>query len=133
MACKDLAKVAAIGFVAFAAAPARGQQALPAPPPDSRTARAAVTAPFRLESCQPEPCPPGFECSLWPPAASGAMTLCRSTEQFRGKTLSRTFHIYTPIRASGPVPLVMYLHGGAPNTTTAALSQPFRVRNFRTR
>ncbi len=96
---------------------------LPPPPPDSRTGRAAAPAPFRLESCQPEPCPRGFNCALWPPETSGSMTLCRSTELFRGKTLQRTFHVYTPARATGPVPLVLYLHGGAPDTTTAALDQ----------
>lgn len=85
---------------------------------------AAPPGPFRFLSAERETCPAtGFDCTTWPPAASGTMWKMTSEERRAGDTLERTFHVYVPARVTGRVPLVVFLHGGAPATTTAALDQ----------
>ncbi|MCA2981220.1 MAG: hypothetical protein INH37_23345 [Myxococcaceae bacterium] len=49
-----------------------------------------------------------------------------SLEARDGGALERTFHVYVPSRVQGRVPLIVYLHGGAPATSTAALDQLVR-------
>ncbi len=49
---------------------------------------------------------------FWPEAELGELETYQSQETFGGNTLERSFHVYTPTRAQGRVPLFIYLHGG---------------------
>jgi poly(3-hydroxybutyrate) depolymerase len=51
-------------------------------------------------------------CANWPDGTNGALELYASTENFAGKTLDRTYHVYVPKGLAAKVPLVIALHGG---------------------
>ncbi len=91
----------------------------PAPPdpaaPDALSAPAAPST-FTYAGARPAECPesPLWCARYWPPAAQGEVTLHTSVEAFAptGATHPRTFRVYRPARATGPVPVVIALHGG---------------------
>jgi poly(3-hydroxybutyrate) depolymerase len=68
---------------------------------------------FELLDRAPEDCPLGaLGCAGWPDAADGPVYRYTSREHRGAGSWDRTFHVHVPTGGTGPLPLVVMLHGG---------------------